>query len=151
MGYKFNPFTQKFDLIDDSKNFSILTVNSPEFIPQDQQMIVAESIRIDDSLSIAGQIILKAHVNSSPRENVTATEFFIVPAYSLSCLDQVKIQGIAKIRGSLKIGRTEIDRTPPFYISPIEQYRVEVNRQALIHGGLTVHGSLKIKGQVKFI
>ena len=61
MSYKFNPFTNKLDLVSiDAANFSYNTIASGATItiPTNQQMLVYEEITIDGVLVIDGELVV---------------------------------------------------------------------------------------------
>lgn len=150
MGYKYNPFTGNFDLTNESvKNFSLTEIQSPEIIPAGQQMAVIGGIKVNSILSVKGELLVILPVNSRPRSELNQFEFARIGARELFYLDSIRLLGHVKIKGSLRIGKVLADSTTPHFIDSFEQYRINKNRCALVSGEMKIHGSLKLKGQLK--
>lgn len=150
MAYKFNPFTGNFDLTnEDVKNFSIKKVLEAEEIPSNQQMRVSGSISVNAQLSIKGELIIDSPKNSKPRQEIERTGFARVNESELFYLNSLRLLGHIKMKGQIRIGSPLHDSTPPFFIDTFEQYRINKNRRALVSGEMKIHGSLKLKGQLK--
>ncbi len=58
MSFKFNPLTNNFDLVDETKNFSLnkISVGETENIPVEQEMLFNYDIEIDGILEVDGKI-----------------------------------------------------------------------------------------------
>ena len=86
MSFKFNPFTGKLDLVNSSEdNFSYIYIIEANqvTIPENQQMIVYDSITVDGELIIDGDLVIFDNRNHAIIYSTTTTETLNIDSYAL--------------------------------------------------------------------
>jgi hypothetical protein len=144
MSYKFNPFTNNFDISQDTENFSINEVREPLEIPDNQQMILRGELSIKEELKILGQIIVKEVSELFPRD-ISEGELFICRKPAL--LPSVTIKGIGRIKSELLIRKTFDAFTlvnPVKGLFRIRKDRYYFTKRISVGGSLKIHGTLNI-------